>query len=641
MKLFERGNIGTMALKNRIVMCPMGTGRLADLDGGFSQRIKDYFAARAAGGVGLIISGGTTVTTAIEPGLAQLATTRIDGVAHLSRLSEFCDAIHHHGAKIAIQLSAGVGRVSSENGRSVSASAVPCLRDPSIMTRELTTDEIKTIIEAYGRSARIASEAGADAIEIHGYGGYLTDQFMTSLWNKRTDAYGGQLEGRLRFPLELIEAVQGATGGTVPIIFKFTVEHYLPGGRTIEEGLDIARRLEKAGVAALHVSGGCFEVWHRTIPCMHEPPAGKADLSAAVKNVVRIPVIVDGKLGDPNVAEKVLQEQKADFIGLGRPLLADPDWPVKVEQGKPEDIRPCVGDLEGCLGRTMKYLYMSCTVNPCTGMEREYALAPAGERKSVVVVGGGPAGMEAALVAASRGHRVTLLEKGGQLGGNLIAASRPEFKKDLRPLIEYLSTQIRKAGVKVEFQVTATPEVIARLNSDIVIVATGATPLIPSIPGMELDNVMSAVDVLLKRKKPGERVVVAGGGMVGCETAVYLAQEGRRVTIVEMMGRLIPEMINPISDMGLRSLVATNAVSVLTGTRLIEVSGRGATVETSGTREIIQADSVVLALGFRPEQSLLHGLEGKVPELRAIGDCVQPRRIINAMWEGYHTSRLI
>lgn len=641
MKLLEPGRIGKMVTKNRIVMCPMGTGSLADLDGGFSRRLIDYYVARAKGGVGLIITGGTIVHTSLEPGMGLLTMTWVDSYKYLGRLSELCDAVHHYGTRIAIQLSPGLGRVGSSDIQPVSASAVPYFGNPRVTCRELTIEEIETLVKAYGFAAGIVKAAGADAIEIHGYGGYLIDQFQTALWNKRTDQYGGNLEHRLRFSMEIIDAARNAAGDDLPIIYKFTPDHYIEGGRDIAEGLEIARRLENAGVDALHVDGGCYEVWHRVIPCMYEPPACQINLSEAVKKVVRIPVIAHGKLGNPFIAEKVIEEGKADFVGLGRPLLADPEWPEKVRHKRLDDIRPCIGDNEGCVRREYELKYLSCTVNPITGMEREYALTPAAKRKSVLVIGGGPAGLEAARVAALRGHEVSLWERSALLGGKMVPGSVPDFKQDLRPFIQYLSVQVEKLGVRVELMKEAKAESVQHFNPEVVIVATGAVPLIPRITGIGRDNVFTALDILLGKNGLGSSVVVVGGGLVGCEVAVYLQKKGKSVTIVEMMKRLVPEEINLNSRMGLINMVTESKVKVLTGTELLEVVGQGVLVNAEGARKELKADSVVLAVGFKPESTLRDELEGKVPELFAVGDCVEPRKIINAIWEGFHTSRLI
>ena len=369
MKLFERARIGSLELKNRIAMAPMGTAGLADADLGYSRRLIDFYAARASGGAGMIITGAAVVNTRLEGGVAHLLP-RIDTPHYLSRLSELCHTVHHYGSKLVIQLSAGFGRINYLLGNPIepiSASAVPCFRNPRVSTRSLTTDEIAEIMMSFAKAAAMSKAAGVDGIEIQGYGGYLIDQFQTALWNKRTDQYGGDLDGRLRFPLELIGATRAMVGADFPIIYKFTPEHYIEGGRHLEEGLELARRLEQAGVDALHVDGGCYEVWNRVIPSMYEESACQIPLAEAVKAVVKLPIIAHGKLGAPGVAQRVIEEGKADFVALGRPLLADPEWPKKVKEGRLDDIRPCIACNEVCLG---KRLYLSCTVNPQVGLAR-------------------------------------------------------------------------------------------------------------------------------------------------------------------------------------------------------------------------------------------------------------------------------
>jgi len=643
MKLFERGMIGKMKLKNRIAMAPMGVPGLQDLDHGFSRRLIGFYEARASGGVGMIISTVNAVNVDLEGGITA-GLVRLTGPEYMIRLNELCDTVHHYGAKLVVQLTPGFGRVNSTMLNTIpliSASAVPCFYDPSTVTRPMTIGEIQKLVGSFAASVAMAKMAGVDAVEIHGYGGYLLDQFQTALWNKRTDEYGGDLDGRLRFSMEIIGASRAVAGPDFPLIYKFTPDHLMEGGRKLEEGLEVVKRLEEAGVDALHIVGGCYEVWHKAQPSMYEPPASHVNLAAAVKNVVKIPVITDGKLGRPDVAEKVIAEGKADFIALGRPLLADPEWANKAKEGRVEDIRPCIVDSE-CIHRGYEMKYLSCAINPTCAMEREYILKPAQKRKHVLVIGGGPGGLEAARVAAIRGHQVTLWEKESKLGGNLLPASVPEFKRDIRPLIDYFSIQIKKLDVKVELNKKATPDLVQKLKPEVVIIAAGAGPLIPQIPGIKGDNVFSAVDVLLGKKNPGTSVIVAGGGLVGCETAAYLAGKGKKVTIVEMMGKLIPAGgLSVNSMMGLMNLVNECGVKVLTGTRLLEVTATGVVIESNGSKEEQKASSVILALGFKSENVLLDELEGKVPELFAIGDYAKPRNILNAIWEGFHASRII
>jgi len=365
------------------------------------------------------------------------------------------------------------------------------------------------------------------------------------------------------------------------------------------------------------------------------------DMAEMTRKVVNIPVMAVGKLGYPELAERVLQEGKADFIMIGRALLADPEWANKVKDGRLEDICPCIGCHEGCFARIGTGKYLSCAVNPTTGMERELTIKPAEKKKSVLVVGGGPSGMEAARVAALRGHKVTLWEKGNALGGNLIPASTPDFKQDYRRLINYLSTQIKKLGVTIELKKEATLEQIQKMEPEVIFIATGSTPIIPEIPGVEKGKVGTATDVLLGRKEAGESVVVIGGGLVGCETALYLAQQGKRLTIVEILDSVARDMF-AVNRMHLLKLLADTDVRILTGANPLEITDEGVTIaDKDGKRNTLKADTVVLALGLKPNRRLEETLRDKVPEIYAIGDCVEPRKVINAIWEGFRFARLI
>lgn len=645
MKLFEAGRIGSMELKNRIVMAAMGTRGLCELDGRYSQRGIDYFVARAAGGTGLIITGAMPVHVddRLADGIWSIHP-RVDNQIYVARLNELAQGVHHYGAKIAAQLSAGLGRVGHITGslQPTAPSSVPCFWDPKVTTRAMTLEEIRALIKAFGKAGKILKLAEFDAIELHGHAGYLFDQFKTALWNKRTDQYGGSLEGRLRFSIEVIEEIKNAVGEDLPIIYRFGARHYLEGGREIEESQEIAHRLEASGVNALHIDVGCYETFNRFHPTIYDPDACMVDSAAEIKKVVKIPVIAVGKLRTPFVAEKVLQEGKADFIALARALLADPDWAKKARQKKYDDICPCIGDYIGCHHRiVVKNQSLSCTVNPQTGMEREYALKPAEKQRPVLVIGGGPAGLEAARVAALRGHRVTLWEKHEALGGMLIPGSTPDFKKDVRELIKYFTTQIHKLGVNAELTKEATYESVCDMNPEIVIVATGATPKVPELFKAKSKNVVTVIDVLMGKAEVGDQVIVAGGGSTGCETAVYLAQKGRKVTIIEALKTLIPGDEHLANRMALLEMINDHGIVTITGANIKEITDSGVVANMNGTEKEITGDSVVLALGQTSQSHLAERLKNSHFEVFAIGDCVKPRRILNAVWEGFHTSRLI
>ena len=645
LSLFTSGRIGKLQIKNRIVMAAIGTRGLSELDGRFSQRGIDYLAARAAGGTGLIISGIVYVDVEVEPHLVGpfCALPRADSPIFLASLEELANAIHAYEAKIAIQLTAGRGRIASaadqRAGRAIAPSSLPCFWPPHMNARELTIEDIETLVKDFGIAAGIVKAAGIDAVELHGHEGYLLDQFTTALWNKRTDEYGGDLEGRLRFPLEIIESIRAEVGPGFPIIYKFGASHYLDGGRDIKESCEIARRLQEAGIDALEVDAGCYETSYWAHPPTYMPAGCLLDGIEAVKKVVDIPIIAVGKLGCPELAEEVLKEGKADFIGLARPLLADPDWAIKVKEGRLDDIRMCTGCHE-CFRRIMETKYLSCAVNPATGMERELALTSARKKKNVLVVGGGPAGMEAARVAALRGHNVTLWEKSDKLGGNLIPASVPDFKSDYVAFKNYLSTQVRKLDVDIELMKEATSKLVQEMKPDEVIIATGSVPIIPELAGGSQKRVITAVDALLGRGKVGDEIVVVGGGEVGCETAVWLAREGKRVTVVEMLSEILQDGYF-MNKMMLLKMLDEAGIGMVTSARVCEITDDGIVVQKNSDTRIFSADTVVLAMGMKSEKKLLDDLEGKLPDIHAVGDCVEPRKIMNAIWEAYNIARLI
>jgi len=650
MKLFEPAKIGKLHLKNRIVMAAMGCGGLVQTDGMLSQRGIDYYVARAKGEVGLIITSSVQVTRELEylPVRPLVPNLVIDSRKVCSAwLDELADSVHDYGAKVAIQLAGGLGRALSgqdlkDRGTRVpvAPSSVPCFYDPSIMTRELTVDEIDRLTRAFVFAAEIVKEAGIDAIELNAHGGYLIDQFLTACWNRRTDQYGGNLEGRLRFLLGIVEGIKRSCGADYPIIVKYGLTHYMEGGRDLEEGLEIARRLEKAGVDALTIDAGCYESPYWFIPSEFQKPGCVVDLSELTKKVVNIPVITVGKMGYPRLAHRVVEEGKADFVALGRPLLADPEWSKKAREGRLEDIRPCIGCLEGCRRRIHDGKTLSCTVNPTTGKEKELAIRPAPRKKTVLVIGGGPGGMEAARVAALQGHKVILWEKNDALGGNLLPASGPDFKEDYRTLVGYLSTQLKKLGVNVELRKEGTSGSVVNMKPDVVFVATGSTPLVPDIPGLEKKNVVTAHEVLLGKKEPGQRVVIIGGGIVGCEVALYLGQKGKKVTIIEILDGLARDMYF-VNRVHLLKLLADADVKVLTNKRVLEVTDSVTVADKDGKKEALQADTVILAIGLKSNSELYDALLGKVPELYAMGDCSKPRKVINAIWEGHRLARLV
>ena len=638
MKLFERASIGNIKLRNRIILAPMGNKTATD--GGFDERSTEYFRLRAAGGVGLIITGLNIVSTEFETRAANVLESNFQ----IDRLGLLCDKAHIEGAKVVVQIGPGLGRVAYTDQKNppYSASAIPTRANPDVLCRPLSVEQIKKLISYMGRGAMLAKKAGADGVEIHAYGGYLLDQFLSSIWNKRTDEYGGDLQGRMKFLLEIIKEIRTVCP-KFPVIVKYTADHFLPeveGMRKLDEGLEIARILDKAGVDAIHVDCGCYEKYYLQVSTVYQPDAFQTDVAKAVKEVVSVPIISQGKLNDPITAEKVLQEGKTDFVALGHQLIADPEWPNKVKSGRTREIAYCIGCNE-CLYSGYMGRFRTCAVNPVSGNELDFPIVPATISKKVLVLGGGPAGMEAAVLASSRGHSVELWEKAAVLGGNLLAAGAPTFKKDVEIYLRYLIRKLDASKVSVRLNKDASAEEIIAGNYDHIVLSTGSRSLIPPIPGVDGLNVMTANDALRGAPLKG-KVVVIGGGLVGCETAVHASETAQEVTIVEMLKDILltaEHLFN--NDQCLRQLVKDSGANLCMNAKVTKITADGVEYEQGGISGHIACDTVILAIGYVSNNELEDQLWDKVKDVRVVGDAVSPRKIVNAVGEGFHYARII
>lgn len=521
-KVLEPIRIGSMELRNRFVMPPMVTNYAAE-DGSVTERLKWYHQTRAKGGVGLIIVEASYVDHAAKGFSHELGIHKDELIPGLRSLT---NAVHRYGAQIAIQLyHAGRQTTSDVSGTSVVApSAIPCPVKQE-MPKELTVAEIKQIVGDFRQAARRAKEAGFDAVEIHGAHGYLLDQFLSPYSNKRTDEYGGTFAHRMRFPLEVIQNVREEVGEDFPIIFRMSADEYVSGGLTIEDTKMWARILAETGINALHVSGGVYESAQMIIPPAAIEQGVYAENAAAIKQAVNgaIPVIAVGRIKKPEMAEQIIRDGKADLIAMGRALLGDPGLPKKVAEGRISEIRNCVGCNQGCIDRLFRDEDIACMINPITGHEEEFNLAAPVNRKRVLIIGGGPAGLEAAWVAALRGHKTILFEKEKQLGGQLMMAAKSSHKEELNDLRRHLIHQVRMSDAEIVMGAEADLSTVRRINPDVVILAAGSEEIVPHIPGIFRENVVTGQDVLRGTADVGDNVVVIGGGMVGCETAEYLA----------------------------------------------------------------------------------------------------------------------
>jgi 2-enoate reductase len=635
-KLFEPGRIGSLEIPNRIVMAPILMG-FTNVDNSLGKRYIDFLVERARNNVGLIETCGVLyMPTDIEPFPLSLNQPRLDDDKFIAEHAELVESVHSYGSKIAIQLTPGYGNqadVATPEIRPVSASPIPCSANPKVLSRELTVDEIDRIVQASGQAAKRAKLAGYDAIEIHAHTGYLLDQFMSACWNKRTDAYGGDLEGRLRFAYELIQRVKSEVGEDFPVMFRYTADHKMEGGRELDEGKQIAVYLEKAGIDGLHVDVGCYVTKPWLFPPIYYSQGCLVYVAEAVKKVVNIPIITVGKIVDPEYAEMILREGKADFVAIGRGLLADEEWAKKAKEGRTNEIRKCIACNEGCIGR-LGNRYASCTVNPRVGREGDFRISRTDRPKNILIVGGGPAGLEAARVAALRGHRVTLIEKKDQLGGHMVEGSVPEFKKDLRPFKDWLINQVKNLGVRIELGKEFTLKLLDEIKPEAVIVATGSRPLVPEMASGN-SRIITAIDVLLGKAKVGTKVVVAGAGMVGCETALFLSEQNREVTLVEMLPEIAGD-VESITRMALLQMLKERKVQWFVDRKIDEISDKGLTaVDKNWNKYTFEADSIVLALGMRPNRDVYGWVKDRVPDTRVIGDCARPGKIFDAVHQGF------
>ncbi|WP_341728704.1 NAD(P)/FAD-dependent oxidoreductase [Brooklawnia sp.] len=636
MKLLQPGKIGTMTLKNRVFMAPMGT--TSEADGSFSDRCIRYLEERAIGGFAMIITGANQVTLDYE----QKACNVIGSARSREQLNFLARRIHGQEAKLCVQLTIGLGRMQLPTAAAVAplaASEVESFWFPGLMCKPLSIDQIHDLVEKMGASAAFAKEAGADCVEIHGYGGYLLDQFSSSLWNKRTDEYGGDLAGRMKISLEIIASMREAVGADFPIIYKFTPYHGVPGGRELDEGLEMARILESAGVDALHVDYGAYDAWYKAIPTVYQHAPTAAWLAAEVKNIAGVPVLATGKLNDPNTAESVLEKGQSDFIGLAHGALTEPHWVNKVRSGQAYDIVPCIGCNE-CLNSGFGHgAHYHCAVNPQCYAEDYFPVLPMPDRKRVLVLGGGPGGMEAAIIAAERGAEVELWEKSARLGGLLWAAGGPDFKVDVEDYAKYLVGKTFRSNVKVRTMKDASPEEIVAGRWDKVIMASGAHAAIPPIPGIESKNVVMANDVLTGVSQIGRRVVVIGAGLVGCETAAMCAERADQVTVIELLPEILSGVDHCLNNrQALDQLLEDSEIEFITGARVGKIEEERVSYSKDGRAFEIEADTVVVAAGYVSNNELYDQLAEKV-DVSIIGDAAKPDSILTAVSQGFQLAR--
>lgn len=622
-KLFENVQIGDCIVKNRLAMAPMNMQtRINEV---VTERHTDYYVERAKGGAGLII---------------------VEGIQSIHCTPEiyaswpaFVKRIKDAGSSVFMQINIGIGRnmIVWLGYDYISSCPNPLYYDPSIICREVTVEEIKHWVAKTGEMAAEIKAAGFDGINVNGHWGYLCDQFMTSLWNRRTDEYGGSFENRMRYAVEILQAIREAVGPNYPVIFRMTLDHHFEGARTTDEGIEILKYLDNTGlVTGFDVDAGCYDAAEYTF-CNYyvgDAPIWK-DLKKA-REATDKPLMAAGNF-TPECARDAVEQGLLDMVYVGRGMIADPEFVNKLKEGRIEDIRPCIRCNDFCIGRSMEGKYGSCAVNAACGNESRFVIKKSEEPKHVVIVGGGPGGMEAARVCGLKGYQVDLYEKSNVLGGQAYYAATPDFKSQLRKYLTYLETQIKKmtnVTIHLNSEISAgSPELKC---SDNIIVAAGGSPLIPGIPGINNENVIEVTEAHVeKRNQIGDTVVICGGGLSGSDLGLELAEEGKKVIIVDMLDRIVKKadakIYKPLMDN-----FAKYDIKTYLKYKVLEFKENGVMVESlDGKTELITCDTAILAFGVRPNKTLADSIVFEYPDAKVIGDCVEIAKVGEAVRSGF------
>lgn len=620
--------IGNLKLNNRIVMPPMATN-FAGPDGSVNERHIAYYVRRAQGGAGYITFEHTGV---LQQGKAFPSMALIDSDRQIPSFRKLTEAIHREGGKIVIQINHAGRQTSSAITGSplVAPSAIPCpVRKEGPVA--LSPEQIPKIVEAFALAAGRVKEAGADGVEIHMAHGYLLNQFLSPYSNKREDEYGGNAQRRMRAPIEVLQAVRHKVGLDFPIICRLSADEYVEEGLKLEASKEIAGALEKNGANALHISACVAASVYFNQPPYYVEEGVFAHLAQGIKSVVNIPVITVGRIRTPELANRILEDKKADLVSMGRALIADPDLPAKAFDGRREDIIPCIS-CNRCIVSIRKGA-LQCAVNPETGREGVFIVKKTTRPKKVWIIGGGPAGMKAAEIAARRGHQVTLYEKENQLGGQFLLAAVPPQKQVLQEFVEYLARQLGRLSVKVVMGKLFEPSLLEEERPEAAILATGARPFLPPIEGIREAATFSTWEALSNPASLGRRVLVVGGGGIGAEVADYLSEKGKEVTLIEMREGIaldLPIHLQHFLNLRLQS----KGVEVRTSTKAVRFQKDGLCIEASGgTAKLEGFDSTVIALGSVPNDELAKIVKQIISEVYVVGDAARPRELMEALAE--------
>ena len=632
--MFTPFKIGSCEIPNRFAVTAMVTN-MCDEQGYATEQYIRYHEAKAKGGYGLIITEDYAVS---EHAGGYRRVARIYDESMIDGHKRMVDAVHQYGTKIFCQIyHAGHQSNSGVNGGVpiVNASPIACAWNRE-MPRELTVEEIHQIVKDFGVTARNAKRAGFDGVEIHAGNGYLIAGFLSFFQNKRTDRYGGCFQNRVRILQEIYQEIRSQVGDSYPIQVRFSAEEHTVDGRTMAESRMLAKLLEEWGVDAINCSNGVYGSYNLAqVSTSYMPHAWTAGNAAEIKKLVKIPVMAVNSIDDPLMAESLVRDGFCDFVGMSRCSLADPEMPNKAREGRFDEIRPCVRCVQGCTGFVIKQVPIRCCVNPEMGNEYRYTFADQPEPKKVLVIGGGPGGMEAAIAAARRGHEVTLWEKEMKLGGELLAAMFPPGKGEFAMFLASLIRELEIRKVRVELGKEATAEAVRAFQADKVILATGGLPNMPRIPGIDRKNVVPAREVLLGHTQVEGRILVAGGGEVGVETAMYLADGERgRITIIEMFDAVAAKT-DATRVVAMKKFLHDHEVEIMTNTKVLEIGETCMIVEQEGVRKTLPYDAVVVSMGYHPNSRLAAELEDLGEKLTVIGDAKECTNAMEAASMGF------